>query len=308
MGGERIMLDILMRAGSFVAVILLGYFLKKIGFFKQEDFTILSRITIRITLPAAIITSFAGKQIDMALLSLVLLAIGCGLLYMAMGFFLNRKKSREERAFAILNLPGYNIGTFVIPFAQSFLGPMGVVATSLFDTGNAVICLGGAFSVASMVKDGSGFSVKRIGKALVRSVPFVTYVLMLLLNLVHLPVPGFVLSCAGIIANANAFMAMLMIGVGFKLEGDRSQIRTIVRMLSIRYGVATVLALIFYFVLPFELEIRQALVILAFSPIGSAVPGFTGEMKGDVGLSSALNSLAIVISIVITVILLSAML
>lgn len=302
------MLDILMRAGSFVAVILLGYFLKKIGFFKQEDFTILSRITIRITLPAAIITSFAGKQIDMALLSLVLLAIGCGLLYMAMGFFLNRKKSREERAFAILNLPGYNIGTFVIPFAQSFLGPMGVVATSLFDTGNAVICLGGAFSVASMVKDGSGFSVKRIGKALVRSVPFVTYVLMLLLNLVHLPVPGFVLSCAGIIANANAFMAMLMIGVGFKLEGDRSQIRTIVRMLSIRYGVAAVLALIFYFVLPFELEIRQALVILAFSPIGSAVPGFTGEMKGDVGLSSALNSLAIVISIVITVILLSAML
>ena len=302
------MLDILIRAGSFVAVILLGYFLKKIGFFKQEDFTILSRITIRITLPAAIITSFAGKQIDMALLSLVLLAIGCGLLYMAMGFFLNRKKTREERAFAILNLPGYNIGTFVIPFAQSFLGPMGVVATSLFDTGNAVICLGGAFSVASMVKDGSGFSVKRIGKALVRSVPFVTYVLMLLLNLVHLPVPGFVLSCAGIIANANAFMAMLMIGVGFKLEGDRSQIRTIVRMLSIRYGVAAVLALIFYFVLPFELEIRQALVILAFSPIGSAVPGFTGEMKGDVGLSSALNSLAIVISIIITVILLSAML
>ena len=302
------MLDILMRAGSFVAVILLGYFLKKIGFFKQEDFTILSRITIRITLPAAIITSFAGKQIDMALLSLVLLAIGCGLLYMAMGFFLNRKKTREERAFAILNLPGYNIGTFVIPFAQSFLGPMGVVATSLFDTGNAVICLGGAFSVASMVKDGSGFSVKRIGKALARSVPFVTYVLMLLLNLVHLPVPGFILSCAGIIANANAFMAMLMIGVGFKLEGDRSQIRTIVRMLSIRYGIATVLALIFYFVLPFELEIRQALVILAFSPIGSAVPGFTGEMKGDVGLSSALNSLAIVISIIITVILLSAML
>ena len=157
------MLDILIRAGSFVAVILLGYFLKKIGFFKQEDFTILSRITIRITLPAAIITSFAGKQIDMALLSLVLLAIGCGLLYMAMGFFLNRKKSREEQTFAILNLPGYNIGTFVIPFAQSFLGPMGVVATSLFDTGNAVICLGGAFSVASMVKDGSGFSVKRIG-------------------------------------------------------------------------------------------------------------------------------------------------
>ena len=302
------MLDIVTRAGSFVAIILLGYFLKKIGFFKQEDFTILSRITIRITLPAAIITNFAGKQIDMSLLSLVLLAIGCGLLYILIGFFLNRKKSRADQAFAMLNLPGYNIGTFVIPFAQSFLGPMGVVATSLFDTGNAVICLGGAFSVASMVKDGTGFSFKRIGKALAKSVPFVCYVTMLLLNLLHLSAPGFVMSCAGIIGNANAFMAMLMIGVGFKLEGDRSQIRTIVKMLSIRYGIGAILACIFYFLLPFELEIRQALVILALSPIGSAVPGFTGEMKGDVGLSSALNSISIVLSIVITVTLLAVML
>lgn len=302
------MLDVLMRAGSFIAVILLGYFLKKIGFFKQEDFTILSRITIRITLPATIISSFAGRQIDMALLSLALLSIGCGLLYVAIGFLINRKHGREQQAFEMLNLPGYNIGTFVIPFAQSFLGPMGVVATSLFDTGNSVICLGGAYSMAVMVKDGTGFSVKRILKSLAHSVPFVCYVLVLVMNLLKISMPGFVMSCAGIIGNANAFMAMLMIGVGFKLEGNKAQIRTIVKLLSIRYGMAIILAWIFYFLLPFALEIRQALVILAFSPIGSAVPAFTGEMRGDVGLSSALNSLSILISIAIIVTLLTVML
>lgn len=302
------MLDILMRAGSFVAIIFLGYFLKRLGFFKQEDFTILSRITIRITLPCAIITSFAGKEIDMSLLSLVLMAIGCGLLYIAIGFFINRKNSKEHQAFEMLNLPGYNIGTFVIPFAQSFLGPLGVIAVSLFDTGNAVICLGGAYSLATMVKDGDGFSFKRILKALVKSVPFVCYVIMLLMNLLNLSVPEFILSVAKIGSDANAFMAMLMIGVGFKLSGDKSQLGIIAKLLSIRYGVAAILALIFYFVLPFDLEIRQALVILAVSPIGSAVPGFTGEMKGDVGLSSALNSIAMVISITITVVLLLVML
>lgn len=302
------MLDILMRAGCFVGIIILGYGLKRIGFFKQEDFTVLSKITIRITLPCAIITSFAGKTIDPAMLSLVLIAIICGFLYIGIGYFMNCKKSRDQQAFEMLNLPGYNIGTFVIPFAQSFLGPLGVIAVSLFDTGNAVICLGGAFSLASMVKDGKGFSVKRIVKSLAKSVPFVCYITMLLMNLTKLPVPEFVMSFAGIVGSANAFMAMLMIGVGFKLEGDKSQIRTILRLLSIRYGVATILALIFFFVLPFDLEVRQALVILAYSPIGSAVPGFTGEMKGDVGLSSALNSIAIIISIVITVILLSIML
>ena len=302
------MLDILTRAGSFIGIIVLGYVLKKIGFFKDEDFNILSRITIRITLPATIVTSFAGKEIDPSMLSLTFLAIGCGLIYVAIGYVINRNNSREQQSFEMLNLPGYNIGTFVIPFAQSFLGSLGVIAVSLFDTGNAVICLGGAFSLASMVKDGSGFSVKRILKALGKSVPFVFYITMLLLNLLKVQIPDFVVSFAGTIGNANAFMAMLMIGVGFKLGGEKSQIKTIVKIIAIRYGLATVFALIFYFMLPFDLEVRQALVILVYSPIGSAVPGFTGELKGDVGLSSALNSIAMVISITITVILLFVML
>ena len=132
--------------------------------------------------------------------------------------------------------------------------------------------------------------------------------MMVLMNLVRIPVPGPVLSVAQIIGNANAFMAMFMIGVGFKLQSDKSQMGTIVRLLSVRYGVAAVLALVFYFLLPFSLEIRQALVILVFSPIGSAVPPFTKELGGDVGLSSAINSIAIIVSIVIIVVLLSVML
>lgn len=302
------MLDIFMRAGCFVGIILMGYFLKRIGFFKDEDFTVLSRITIRITLPCTIITSFAGKTIDPAMLSLTAIAICCGFIYVGIGYLVNRRNFREDQAFEMLNLAGYNIGTFVIPFAQSFLGSLGVIAVSLFDTGNAMICLGGAFSLACMVKDGGKFSFKRIGKALATSVPFVCYVTMLLLNLLKLQLPRFVLNFAEIVGNANAFMAMLMIGVGFRLEKNSSQTKRILRMLAIRYGVATVFALIFYFCLPFALEVRQALVILAYSPIGSAVPGFTGEMKGDVGLSSALNSMTIVISIVITVIFLAVML
>lgn len=302
------MLEILTRAGCFVAIIILGYFLKKIGFFKESDFTILSRITLRITLPAAIITSFGGKEIDRSLLVLVLLAILCGFIYIGIGFFSNLHHSKEKRAFDMLNLPGYNIGTFVIPFAQSFLGPMGVIATSLFDTGNAVICLGGAYSLASMVQDGSGFSPKRLLNSLLHSVPFVCYVIMLMMNLVKIPVPDPVMSCAKIIGNANAFMAMLTIGVGFKLEANRTQLGALARILLIRYGVGAVIAYLFYFCLPFAEEVRQALVILALSPVGSAVPAFTGELKGNVGLSSAINSMSIVISIVIIITLLTVML
>ncbi len=302
------MLDLLTRAGAFIAIILLGMLLRRIGLFKEDDFRVLSNIVIKITLPAAIITSFSQNVIQADMLILALLGFGGGVIYMICGYLLNCRKSKEHRAFGVLNLPGYNIGTFALPFTQSFLGPIGVVATCLFDTGNAFICLGGSYSVATMIKDGSGFSFKRLLKAMSKSVPFLCYLIVVPLNLLQIRLPNMVLQFAGIISNANAFMAMLAIGVGFQLSGDRSQIGTIVKMLLVRYGIAAALAAIFYFVLPFSLEVRQALVILAFSPIGSAVPPFTRELEGDVGLSSAINSIAIACSIVIIVTLLGVML
>ena len=302
------MLDIVMRAASFIAIIALGYLLKRIGMFKQEDFTVLSKVAIRITLPCAIIVSFSGKVIDPELFTLPLIALVCGSFYVAAGYLSHRDMPREQRAFAMLNMSGYNIGSFTIPFAQSFLGPMAVVAISIFDIGNAFVCLGGSYSLACMVKDGSRFSLKRVVRALLRSAPFVVYIMMMTLSLLHWVLPSFILSVAEIGSNANAFAAMLMIGVGFKLQAKREQIMSLARMLVIRYGAAIVFALIFYFVMPFALEIRQTLVILAFAPIGASVPGFTGEMGGDVGLSSAFNSICMCISIVVIVSLLLIML
>ncbi len=302
------MLDILLKAGCYISVIILGFILRRCGFFDEHAFPVLSKLVIKVTLPAALISSAVGREIDLNLLTIVLLGFGGGVVYMAFGYVLNRKRGREQQAFEILNIPGYNIGTFALPFTQSFLGPMGVLTTSLFDVGNAFVCLGGAYGVASAVKDGKGLDLKRVGKALAVSVPFLAHIVTVAMNLAHIPIPGFVADCAKIIANANVFLAMLMIGVGFKTDMDFSQIGTIIRILAVRYSVATVLALGYYFLLPFSLEIRQALVILAFSPIGSAVPGFTAELKGDVGLSCTVNSLAIVISIAIIVTLLVVML
>lgn len=302
------MADLLTRAGSFVGIILLGFLLRKIGFFRREDFYLLSKITLRITLPAAIITSFAGKQVDPAMLLITLMGFGCGAVYIGFAFLKNAKKPKENCAFDILNFSGYNIGAFTMPFVQNFLGPTGVIVTILFDTGNAVICLGGAYGIADIVRGGNGFSLKHLLLALGRSVPFLCYMFVVLLNLTGLSLPGPVLSLAQVIGNANSFMAMLMLGVGFQISGDRSQIGTIIRHLLLRFGIAGIFALGFYYLLPYSLEIRQALVILVFSPIASAVPAFTAQIKGDAGLSSAINSISILCSITIMLLLLSFML
>ena len=302
------MQDILVKAACYIAIIILGYVLRRTGFFGPETFGVLSKIVLKITLPCAIIASSAGKAIDTGYLVIVLLGFGGGVLYMLLGWLVHKRRPKDEQAFAILNTPGYNIGTFAMPFTQSFLGAMGVITTSLFDMGNAFICLGGAYGIAASVKEGRGFDGKRIIKGLAMSIPFMTHLTMVVLNLFRLTPPAPIVNFAQIIGNGNAFLAMLMIGVGFKLSGEKEQFGEIFRVLSVRYGLAAVLALIFYFCLPFDVEVRQALVILAFSPIGSAVPVFTAELKGDVGLSSAINSISILLSIVIIVALLIVML
>ena len=147
-----------------------------------------------------------------------------------------------------------------------------------------------------------------MGKSLLLSVPFMTYVITTLMSLFGLSFPAPVISLAQVIGNANVFLAMLMIGVGFHLEADRAHLIQAAKILSIRFGVAAVLAVIYYFVLPFDLITRQTLVILSFSPISTATPGFTADLGEDAGLSSAINSISIICSIIITVALLLIML
>ena len=300
------MISLLIRAGCFVAIIVLGAVLRKIGFFKESDFTLLSKISLRITLPAAIVASFADKTVDPALLTIVLLGLGMGVLYMAVGYLVNIRNGKEQQAFELLNLSGCNVGAFTIPFLQSFLGGGAVVVASIFDVGNAAIGLGTSYGIALSVKEGKGFSWKRIGKALSRAVALMTYVVMVILSLLHIRLPQPMLDFADIVGSANTFVAMLMIGVGFRLNANKQQLGRLLKLLALRYGIGALLAIGFWN-LPFDLLTRQTLVILAFSPIITAAPAFTGELKGDVGLSSAFNSICIVVSLVIYVSLLSFM-
>ena len=292
------MLDIMVRAGCFISIILLGFILKKVGFFKDEDFKVLSKIVVKITLTAAIVTNFSGKEVEPSMFLLTLIGFGFGVVLAFAAYLMNRSRGRQAQAFYMVNTAGCNVGNFSLPFAQNFLGPVGVMAVGLFDVGNAFICLGGVFGVASVVKDGNGkFSLKPIFKALSKSTPFLACVIMTILCMLHITLPSPVLQFAEIVGNANAFLAMFMIGVGFRLSGNSGQLKEIARTLGLRYALGISLALITWFFVPFPLEYKQALVILFLAPLPAAAPAFTSELDGDYGLASAINSISILISI-----------
>ena len=90
------MQEILSRAGCFIAIIILGYVLRKKNYFKEGDFSVLSKIVLRITLPAAIVYSFAGKEIDLALLSLALISLAQGIIYVLVMYLLHPLQSSRK--------------------------------------------------------------------------------------------------------------------------------------------------------------------------------------------------------------------
>jgi len=302
------MQDILTRAGCFVAAIIMGYVLKKLKVLPDNTFPVLTKLVVMITAPCAIITSFIGTEFDTTMLFLIPMGLLFGAVYMLGAYFVHLKETADWKAFAILNTSAFNIGSFTLPFAQGFLGPVGVITTSLFDIGNACISLGGAYGVAAVVKEGSGFSLMKILKMLSKSVPFVCYVIILTITLLDIPIPSFVGDFTQMVGSGNAFLAMFMIGVGFELKADKTQILKIIKLLLTRYTISIALAFVCYFLLPFEIAVRQALVILVLSPIPSIAPAFTGELDGDIGLASAINSFAIVISIILIITSLTIML
>lgn len=282
---------------SFLFVILLGVVFRSVGIFGEKDHKVISSIVLKITLPAAVISSTANMawQPQLLLIPVLALAVNWGMI--GLGVLLSRGRTAAERALYMLNLPSWNIGAFALPFLQSFLGAQAVMAACLFDVGNSIMCTGGSYALVSVVCGGEKPDLKSVGKKLLGSVPFVTYITMLVLVMLGVTVPQGLLDFISPIAVANPFLAMLMIGAMFRVQAKPEYIWSAVRVLGIRLAAALVLAVAILSLAPFSLEMRRGLAVLVFAPISVIAPAFTEQCGGDGGLASFINSLSILLGV-----------
>ena len=293
------MLAVLSKASILFLIILMGYFLKRVGFFGPDTFKILSKILLNITLPCTIISNFGRTTMDFSMLAIAGIGFLCNVLMILVGYAVTPKK-KEDIAFAMLNYSGYNIGSFTMPYIQGFLGPAGVVTACLFDAGNAVLCIGGTYAIVSVfLNPQEKTTVSSFCKKIFSIATVDVYLIMMFLTLINIFPPEYIMSFADTVGAANSFIAMLMIGVGINFQLKKNQISVLVKMLIYRYGIAAILAALFYFYLPFPLEIRQVTALIALAPISSSAAAFTEKCDGDVGLASTMSSLSILISVIL---------
>lgn len=304
------MAQVLLRAGALALVVLIGILLHSFHVVDDNAGTAVKKILINVSLPAAIVVNFSAiSAVGVEMLVVTALGILANIIMVLVGMVLTRKESRQEQVLQMMCLPAYNIGAFCLPFVQSFLPALGSVAACMFDVGNSFMCTGAtyAFVAEYTSRERQGIRLRDIFKRLFSSAPLDTYVLMFLLAVCGISIPEAVLTLLQPMASANAFVAMMMLGLLFHLELKREYLGKVLKILAIRHVFAVVFALGFYFLLPFDLVIRQTLVLICFAPMSAVAPAFTGICGGDEGMASCANSLTIICSLVTITTLIAAM-
>lgn len=294
------MIDILIKAFGFVLIIIIGFLLKNKGICKREHGQFLSTIIMNITLPCSLLSSINNLNITSTLLIALVIGFMSNVVTNLVGYISSKKESPMNKAITMINMSGYNIGTFTLPFVQSFFPASAVAYICLYDTGNALMCLGGTYTIASLVVSSNEKpTIQSIVRKLFSSIPFCTYITLFFLSLLKISIPKQILSITSIAGNANAFLAMLMIGIMLELKLDLSEIKAIKKILFGRYTIAIISAIITYFLLPIDIIAKKMIILGIFAPVSGVAPVFSTKIGSKSPVPAAVNSLSIIISICI---------
>lgn len=285
---------VLLNSLGLFGIILIGYLTKRLSLFVKADGSMISKIVVNVTLPAAIIVNLRALDVENQLLLLILAGILLNIVMIVIGHFFSKKQEQVEREFLMYNVSGYNIGNFAIPFVQSFM-PQAIPILSFFDIGNSVMLAGGSTVVIEGISGSNEKrpSVKNVMGRLGRSVPFLCYLIMLCLRIFEIDLPAAVFQVVEPIANANTFLSMFMIGLFLELRLPKKELSLVWRVLIIKYAGGVLLAAVFMF-LPLPTIIKAVLCLVSVGPITTfgVINSVTAGMRAEVvGFTSSLSFL-----------------
>ena len=111
-------------------------------------------------------------------------------------------------------------------------------------------------------------------KKILTSPVFITYVVLILLSLLNIKLPQLVLDLTTTMGNANAFLAMLCIGILFQFKLKKEDWKIVFKVLSLRVVVCSLISMFIYFVIP----LHKIYLTIAF--IGGMIAGIAAGYMG----------------------------
>ena len=284
-----------------IAIILLGYVLKRMNIVKEKDGATISRIIFNMTLPALVIVSLNSVKIEASLMMIPVIVLLYGILSFILAFFVFKKEDKELKGTLMMLASGYNVGLFVFPIVEAIWGAEGLLYFGMFDIGNSIIVYGLVYLVGSYFsEEGLALKPSSILKKFSKSIPFMSYVIMSILNFSHIHLPAGVIDVATIISKANMPLSLLLLGLYLNFSFEKKYIRPISKFLIFRYGLGLIVGVSLYVLLPFNDMFRYTILMGLILPIGLAVIPYAHEFKYKTTLLiGTISNICIVISIVL---------
>ncbi len=284
-----------------ISIIVLGYLLKRLNILKEKDGETISRIIFNITLPTLVIVSLNSVKIEPSLMMIPVIVLLYGILSFILAFFIFKKEEIELKGTLMMLASGYNVGLFVFPIVEAIWGAEGLLYFGMFDVGNSIIVFGLVYLVGSYFsKEGLALKPISIVKKFSKSIPFMSYVIMSILNFSHIHLPAGVIDVATIISKANMPLSLLLLGLYLNFSFEKQSIRPITKFLLFRYGFGLLIGAALYMFLPFNEMFRTTLLMGFILPIGLAVIPYAHEFKyKTILLIGTISNICIVISIVL---------
>ena len=285
---------VVFKSGALLAVILGVYALKRLHIFGERDYKVAQGLVFNLTLPCAIIMSFATNKHDMSMLWIVLFGFVCAIVPLFLVYFGTfREPEKRYRAFTMLAASGLNLGAFCLPVVQTFMGSSAGLPVIMMDIGNAMVATAAALTITKglLHMENSAkhlpisLRVRNIVHDFVSSTSFDTYMVMLVLMFAGIQIPEPIVELVTPFANANAFCCMAMIGLMMEIPHEHKDKITLVKVIVWRTVFSVIIALAAWYIMPFDLRIREILTIAALSPITVFATKFADSLTGSAKLA-----------------------
>ena len=283
-----------------IFIISLGYILKRGNIIKEKDGEGLSRIIFNLTLPSIIIVTFSDITLESSLFLLIFIGFLYGVLIGFFGLFVFRKKQRNIKGMLGMMVPGLNIGLFAYPLVEAIFGKEGITYFGMLDVGNAFIVFGLSYLIGSFYsKEDVKLDFKTVVTKMSKSIPLMTYIIVVIINLIGLTLPSVIVDVADIISGANMPLSLLLLGIYLNFSFDKSYVKLMLQYLGLRYGVGLLLGVLCFFVFPFD-EMFKYTVLLGFLlPTSMSVLPYSVEFEYNQKFVGTLSNLTIIISFIL---------
>jgi malate permease and related proteins len=284
-----------------IAIILIGFLLKKFDFINEKEGKTISKFLMHTTFPALMIITMARVKLETSLILIPIFAIAVGLSMLLIAWFWFSNYEKVLRGILTMGVGGFNSGLFGFPIIEGLYGKQAMVYAIMFDIGNTFIVFGAIYSLGSYFsinkKEQAG--IKPILKKVLSLPPVLGILFGLLINVANIQLPTICYDFLEVLAIGNKPLVLLLMGVYLSFELNKNLMMAISKVILIRISVGIIVVLGIYFFVGNQYSLmKNVLMLCSLLPIGLTILPFSDELGYDSRIAGTMLNISLFISFI----------